>query len=195
VWAGAAHETMLYNKEAGAAVAFTEANVLSDYAAVTGFNPGDPATDQGTDVQDAAAYRRKTGIIDAAGKRHTIAAYLALDPGNLDHLFTAAYLFSAAGIGLDLPASAIDQAKRGGVWDLVSGSPNEGGHYVPLVGRLPNGLLVCVSWGRQQLVTEGFFRAFCDEAIAYVSAEDLIEQKSPEGFAYADLIADLAALA
>jgi hypothetical protein len=195
VWAGAAHETMLYNKEAGGTVAFTDANVLADYAAVTGFNPGDLATDQGTDVQDAAAYRRKTGIVDSAGKRHTIAAYLALDPGNLSHLLTAAYLFSAAGIGLSLPASAFDQAKKAEPWEVVPGSPNEGGHYVPLIGRLAGGMLVCVSWGGQQLLTESFFQTFCDEAVAYVSKEDLVNQKSPDGFAYADLIADLAVLA
>jgi hypothetical protein len=195
VWAGAAHETMLYNEEAGGTVAFTDANVLADYAAVTGFNPGDPSTDQGTDVQDAAAYRRNTGIVDSAGKRHTIAAYLALDPGNLSHLLTAAYLFSAAGIGLNLPASAIDQAKKAEPWDVVPGSPNEGGHYVPLIGRLAGGMLVCVSWGRQQLITERFFQTFCDEAVAYVSTEDLVKQKSPDGFAYADLIGDLAELA
>jgi hypothetical protein len=195
VWAGAAHETMLYNKEADGTAVFTDANVLADYAAVTGFNPGDPSTDQGTDLQDAAAYRRKAGIVDSAGKRHTIAAYLALDSGNLSHLLTAAYLFSAAGIGLNLPASAIDQAKNAEPWDVVSGSPTEGGHYVPLVGRLASGMLVCVSWGRQQLLTENFFQAFCDEAVAYVSAEDLVDQKSPDGFAYADLLADLAELA
>jgi len=195
VWAGAAHETMLLAKEADTTVSFTDANVLSDYAAVTGFNPNDPATDQGTDVQDAAAYRRKTGVIDAAGKRHTVAAYLALDPGNIDHLLLAAYLFGAVGIGLALPASALDQAKSGRIWDVVAGSPNEGGHYVPLVGRLASGTLVSVSWGRTQLMTASFFQTFCDEAVAYVSTEDLINQKSPEGFSYADLVGDLAALA
>jgi hypothetical protein len=195
VWAGAAHETMLLNKEAGAAVAFTDGGVLSDYAAATGFNANDPSTDQGTDVQEAAAYRRRTGVLDAAGKRHTIAAYLGLDPGNVEHLLLASFLFSAVGIGLSLPASAIDQAKRGQTWDVVAASPNEGGHYVPLVGRLAPDTLVSVSWGQAQLMTARFFQTFCDEAVAYVSTEDLIEQKSPEGFSYADLISDLAALA
>jgi hypothetical protein len=194
VWSGAAHETTLLNKEAGNTVGFTEAGVLADYAAVTGFDPNNPATDQGTDMQDAAAYRRKTGVVDGAGKRHTIAAYLALDPGNLDHLLLAAYLFSAVGIGIKLPASAIDQAKKDQPWDVVAGSPYAGGHYVPLVGRLAAGALVCVSWGRLQLMTEKFFQSFCDEAVAYVSTEDLKNQKSPEGFSYVDLNTDLAAL-
>src|SRR5882757_1904530 len=63
VWAGAAHETMLWNKEASKTVTFTDNEVLSDYSAVTGFNPSDPNSDQGTDMQVAASYRRKTGII------------------------------------------------------------------------------------------------------------------------------------
>jgi hypothetical protein len=202
VIAGGDHETMLFNAEAGHVVSFVDANTLGDYRAVSrlqGDNPPfDPTTlanDNGCDVQVAANYRRKTGLVDASGKRHTVAAYLALDPGDTDHLLLASYLFSAVGIGLALPSSAIDQTKKGQTWDVVSGSPNEGGHYVPLVGRLPSGALVSVSWGQTQLMTARFFQTFCDEAVAYVSTEDLVNQKSPENFSYADLISDLAALA
>jgi len=193
VWAGAAHETMLLAREAGNVLAFTDADVLGDYAAVSGFDPEKPETDQGTDLQQAADYRRKTGILDAKGSRHRIAAYLALEPGNLGHLYQAAYLFGAAGIGLQLPASAIAQNENGQVWDVVAGSPIAGGHYVPLVGRQADGLHV-VTWGAIQVMTEAFLAKYSDEAVAYVSRECLVNQKSPEGFAYADLISDLQAL-
>jgi hypothetical protein len=192
-WAGAAHETMLLAREAGNAITFTDAPVLDDYAAVTGFDPAKPETDQGTDVQQAAEYRRTTGVIDAHGSRHRIAAYLALEPGNLQHLYQATYLFGAAGIGLQLPATAPEQSKRGQTWDVVAGAPIDGGHYVPLVGRQAAGLHV-ISWGMDQVMTETFLKQYCDEAIAYVSLECLVNQKSPEGFSYADLISDLAAL-
>jgi hypothetical protein len=119
---------------------------------------------------------------------------LALEPGAVEHLYLATYLFGIAGIGLMLPASAIDQAKKGEAWDVVPGAPIEGGHYVPLVGRGAGGLRV-VSWGAVQTITERFLKQYCDEAIAYVSQESLVNGKSPEGFAYADLISDLAALA
>jgi hypothetical protein len=194
VWAGAAHETMLLAREAGRLVTFSAAAVLGDYAAATGFDPARPETDQGTDLQEAAAYRRATGIVDAHGVRHRIAAYLALDCGNLEHLYQAAYLFGVAGIGLSLPSSAIEQSKRGEAWDIVAGAAIEGGHYVPLVGRRADGLHV-VSWGVDQVMTERFLRQYCDEAIAYVSQECLLARKSPEGFSYDDLISDLAALA
>jgi hypothetical protein len=193
VFAGAAHETMLLVGEAGGIATFTDTNVLADYAAVTGFDPAKPETDQGTDMQEAAAYRRNTGIVDAHGDRHKIAAYLALEPGNLQHLFLATYLFGAVGIGLQLPASALLQTAQGLAWDVVANATIDGGHYVPLVGRQADGLHV-VSWGAIQRMTEAFLKQYCDEAVAYVSQECLLDQKSPEGFAYDDLISDLAAL-
>jgi hypothetical protein len=194
VWAGAAHETMLLTKEGGNAVSFTDDNVLSDYAAVTGFMPDNPASDQGTDMQVAANYRRQTGIVDAAGRRHRIASFLAIEPGNMQDLLLASYMF-VAGVGLRLPSSALDQTGKGETWDVVEGSPIEGGHYVPLLGRQADGLLVFVSWGAVQLATERFVQTFCDEAMAILSQEDLVNDKSPDGFDLATLRADLARLA
>jgi hypothetical protein len=193
-WAGAAHETMLLAKLGGSETSFTDANVLSDYSAVTGFNADDLGTDQGTDMQQAARYRRLTGVIDATGHRHLIASYLRLEPGHMQNLLLAAYMF-VAGVGLQLPSSALDQAANGRVWDVAPGSANEGGHYVPLFGRQADGLLVFVSWGRIQLATERFVQTYCDEAVAYLSQEDLVQQKSPDGFDFVTLAADLAKLA
>src|SRR5947209_12015282 len=116
VWAGAAHETMLWNAEAGRKVAFTDKCVLSDYSAVTGFNPKKPSTDQGTDMVVAASYRRKTGIVDASGKRHQVAAYLSIRPGDIAEHALAMWLFGAVGIGIEFPASAMDQFNAGKPW-------------------------------------------------------------------------------
>lgn len=189
VWAGAAHETMMWNLEAGKHIDFQDQNVLSDYAAVTGFNPNDPNSDQGTDMQAAASYRRKTGIVDASGNRHQVAAYLAIKPGNLTELYQAMYLFGAVGIGIQFPKSAMDQFDRGKPWSVVKDSPIDGGHYVPLVAHRSH--LMCVTWGQVQPMTLGFFQKYNDEAIAYVSLEALQNNKSPEGFDAAALLADL----
>ncbi len=94
------------------------------------------------------------------------------------------------GVGLQLPASALDQVDKGQVWDVVAGSPIESGHYVPLIGRQDD-LFVFVSWGRVQYATPRFLATYCDEAVAYLSKEELINQKSPDGFDYATLCADL----
>jgi hypothetical protein len=128
------------------------------------------------------------------GYINSMPTYLALEPGNLTHLYQAAFLFGVVGIGLQLPASAFDQTDAAKPWEVVPQSPNAGGHYVPLVGRRADGLHV-VTWGAIQVMTENFLQTYCDEAITYVSRECLVAQKSPEGFDYAALLSDLAALA
>ena len=196
VWAGAAHETMLWNKEAGRIIAFNDQSVLKDYSAVTGFNPKDPSTDQGTDMQVAASYRRKTGVLDVPGKRHKVIAYLALAPGNPDQLALAIYLFGATGIGIKFPNSAMDQFNAGKPWDVSKNAKIEGGHYIPGVGRDAKGNIVVVTWGKIQLMTPRFYTKYCDEVVAYVSDEALLAGgRTLDGFNLAQLKADLNALA
>jgi len=204
VFAGAAHETMIWTALGGNPRVFNDHSVLSDYSAVTGFSPSDPNSDQGTDMEEAAKYRRKTGVIDALGKRHTIDAYLELPGvsarGDNDYtrlipaIATSAYVFAALGIGVQFPASAMDQFDAGKPWDVVKNSPIEGGHYVPLVGRRSNGNFVVITWGKLQEVTPAFLGAYVDEAVAYVSLEQFVNGKTPEGFDIAALQADLALL-
>jgi hypothetical protein len=201
VFAGAAHETMLWNREAGRTIAFSDDSVLSDYSAVTGFDPsqtdpvtGENPTDGGTDVQVAASYRRRIGVVDSAGVRHKIGGYVALTPGDPDQLAAAAYIFGAVGIGIRVPDYAQDEFEAGQPWDTRLGVPNiEGGHYIPIVGRR-NGMFDVVTWGRIQQMTVAFYRRFCDEAIVYLSTEFLSATgASPEGFNLAQLTADLQA--
>lgn len=185
VWAGAAHEHQVWTVAGGWDRArFTISNTLEAYSAVTGFKKDDPETDNGTDMQQAASFRRKTGLIDSAGIRHTIDSYVALEIGNVDQLVLAMYLMGAAGIGLQLPRGAMDAFDRGEVWDVPKGKIKiEGGHYVPGVGRDRHGNIVYVSWGKVATMTPAFYERFCDEAVAYVSLELLNRQNlSPEGF-------------
>jgi hypothetical protein len=193
VFAGADHETMLWTGEAGSPVTFEADNAISDYSAVTGYDPAKPETDRGTDVRQALQYRQLTGLIDAKGTRHKIGAYLALEPGNTDDLLEALYLFSAVGIGLEVPESAIYQFNAEQPWSVVHGRPQiVGGHYVPLVADRGN--LVCVTWGRLQQMTLQFYKKYCDEAWAILSPEMLKGGLSLEGFDITQLQIDLSAL-
>jgi len=190
VFAGAAHETMLWNREAGRQVPFNNDAVLSDYSAVTGFNPNDPNTDQGTDMKDAASYRRKVGVVDANGNRHKILAYIALDPGNLPQLYAACYLFGAVGMGFNFPSSAWAQFDQHKVWTATRAHTN-GGHYVPVVAKRDH--LLAVTWGRTQPFTAMFYERYTDEALAYVTEErlDALTGRSLEGFDRDQLLVDL----
>jgi hypothetical protein len=195
VWAGAAHETMLWTSESGAGEAvFSTHGVLDDYAAVTGYTPTDPDTDRGTEVRAALNFRRRTGIVDARGTRHRLGAYVALQPGNIDHIHAALYLFGAVGLGIRFPASAMAQFEAHMPWTVVEAAEIDGGHYIPLVARRAD-KLDCVSWARIQPMTASFLQTYCDEAYALLSPEMLnASGRSPEGFDLHQLTRDLAAV-
>lgn len=189
VFAGAAHETMIWSRLGGNPANFNEAVTIQVYSEVTGYNAADPQSDAGTDMEYAAQYRRKTGILDANGVRHKVAAYLAINPGNLQQHLIAMYLFGAVGIGVRFPDSAMEAFRENDVWDVVPNSNIEGGHYVPLVAK--RHYIECVTWGKIQTMTEEFFQRYNDESIVYLSEEMFINRKSPEGFDYDQLLTDL----
>lgn len=195
VFAGGDHETMLWNALREVPVGFTPAAALADYSAVTGYNPADPSTDQGTNVRDALGYRRSTGLVDGAGKRHKIGAYVALEAGNWHELLEALYAFDAVGIGFEFPDYAMAQFNAGKPWAYRSGGSIEGGHYVPIVGRPGLSRVKCVTWGALQDMTRSFFEHYCDEAWGLLSVESLnAAGVTPEGLNLDALKAALAAL-
>jgi hypothetical protein len=192
VWAGAAHETMLWVREGGSRVLFTDSTVLSDYSAATGFIPSQPATDQGTNMAEAAAYRQKTGIVDASGLRHKVGPYVALEAGNLQQVTLASYLFSVAAIGVLVPQSAVKQFESAQPWSVVSTNTKiVGGHYVPVVGRNSSGHYIVVTWGRLQAAEPAWIERYMDEGLAYLSLERLRNGISPLGFDEGRLEQDL----
>lgn len=198
VWSGGAHEHMDWSQAAkNGPIAFTDKAVLSDYAKATGFDPKDPDTDNGTDMEEAAKYRRKIGLVDGNGKRHKITSYVALKAGDVDELALASYLFGAVGIGIQYPKIADDQFDAQQPWDIQPGQTSQmmGGHYVPIIGRNTKGNFLCVTWGRLHAITPAFYQRYCDEAIAYLSPA-LFDNRllTPEGFNLATLQKDLKAL-
>lgn len=190
VFAGAAHETSMWNAMGGHPVSFSDQSVLSDYSAVTGFDPATPESDRGTNMDAAAKYRRNVGIVDDAGVRHKVDVYMAITAGDVREHLIAMYLFGAVGIGINFPRSAMAQFNAGKTWGVVKNSPLDGGHYVPLVARDRG--FVCVTWGRTQRMTDTFFKKYNDESIVYLSSEALINGRSMEGFDTDALLADLA---
>jgi hypothetical protein len=174
VFAGADHETMLWNRLARHDVSFVEANALADYSAVTGFNPNDPSTDQGTEVRAAMGYRRDTGLIAADGTRHKIDAYVSIDPKNWDMLIRSIWTFGAVGIGFAVPNSIWNQWSAGAVWDIVANDGGiDGGHYVPMVGYPAVDQVTFITWGKRAVMTRAFYEKYNDEAWVPLTKEEL----------------------
>lgn len=192
-FAGGGHEHQLWRAQGRSTVSFTDHNILSAYGEATGFTPNDPNSDQGTDMDEGAAWRRKVGIADSSGARHKVSAYVDLVSGQsaLDQIAVATYLFGAAGIGIEVPQYAMDQFDAGKPWDIARKNTKIlGGHYIPVVGRQDDHYLV-VTWGKLQPVTARFLNKYCDQGVAYLSTEILWGGKSIEGFNSSQLLDDL----
>lgn len=191
--AAAGHLVMEWTSLLGSEVVPTDDQIVAAYSAISGYDPATGAHDDGAVEVDVLNYWRRTGI---AGRQ--IVAYAALEPGNVEHVRDAVYLFDGVYIGVALPVSA----QRQRVWSVPpggatgQGAPGSwGGHAVPVVGYDRRGLTV-VTWGATKRMTWGFWRAYCDEAYAIIS-QDFIDKssgRSTEGFDLAALQADLRAV-
>lgn len=189
VLADAGHVTTYLNALAGHTVIVTGKESIADYSHLTGYVIGDDATDQGTDMRAALNFRRKTGILDHAGKRHKIYGYVALEPTNHVELQEALRIFDAVSIGFNFQAAQMDQFNAGHQWTYVKGSPNEGGHDVPVLTRHTITVNGCVSWARVQPFTKSFYTHLNDEAYGIISQESVVNGHTPEGVLWADLLA------
>ncbi len=176
----------------GTEVIPSDDDVVAAYSAITGYDPVTGANDNGAVELDVLNYWRKQGI---AG--HQLMAYVAIEPGNHDHVKDSVQLFGNCYIGLGLPISA----QRQRVWSVPPGGPDGdgapwswGGHAVPVVGYDARGL-ICVTWGALKRMTWGFWNAYCDEAYALLSPDWLKPSgEAPSGFDLATLEADLQSL-
>lgn len=183
-------------------VVLSDNSVLFAYQAVSGYSPNKPGSDRGAVVLDVLNYWRKRGI-----GGHKIAAFVSVNPHNIDEIKTAVSLFGNCYIGVGLPLTAQDPlpgVNGNPVWsvrheaDGASRAPfSWGGHAIPVVGYghdvEGNDGSEVVSWGQVFDMTWGFFAAYCDEAYAVVS-QDWIERdgRAPSGFDLANLLGDLA---
>lgn len=179
------------------------ANAISFYSVLTGYDPtqtaadGSNPTDQGTVVQDALDYWRKTGVFtDSAGKAHKIAAFAAVDLTDWTEIENAVSLFGQVILGFNFPESAMDQFNAGQPWTVVKGSPLDGGHCVVLVGYDADWLYV-LTWGVVQKMARAFWTKYVDEAWVVVT-QDTINAEGASAYGgvvdLATLGADFAAL-
>lgn len=194
VFAGAGHEIMLWNAEAGKRVDISTATTLSNYATVTGYDArqadpvtGENPTDQGTDVAQWLSIRRKTGFMDDHGKPHKIGAYIALEPGNVDQLRYAAYYFDGVGLGINFPQQWMDIFDQGGrSWPALHTPDYVGGHYITAVAFRSKRPVV-ITWGQRVEMTQAAYEQTCDEAYAYLTPEKLANGVDLQGFNYQKL--------
>jgi hypothetical protein len=169
VWAMIGHTIQTWTANASTEVDVPVEALLKGYADVTGFRPDDPSTDQGTVMQDAFSYWRKSGV---AG--HKILAFAEVDHRSLVELESAVALFGEVLLAIDLPDSAMGQFDAGQPWDVVYGAQSEGGHAI-CSARYDTGNKsapwTVITWGREQPVTTRFLSKYLREAWIAVAPE------------------------
>lgn len=188
VEAGYAHQVQIWGDRSGHPFVPDNQEVLGTYTAITGFNPADPATDQGTDMLTAVGYWRSTGL---GGQQ--ITAYAALNPLAQTEMCESIAWYGGAYIGLQLPLSAQNQV--GAEWTVTTGAQavagSWGGHCVPLSGYDQN-TLWCVTWGKLQAMTWQFLTTYCDEAFVLLATDWIAASgQAPSRLAWGQLLADL----
>lgn len=188
--AAAGHMIQAWTAAVGRELTPEEAQVIGAYWA-TG------SEDTGRYELDVLNYWRKTGIGD-----DKIAAFVAIDPKNLDHVRFAIATFGGVYVGVALPLTAQGQPEWTVVGDGQSGGSAPGGwggHAIPYVaydtaddGKGQGGSLKCVTWGAPLKMSDAFHLAYCDEAYAIVTTDWLAENgESPAGLNLQALLDDL----
>lgn len=190
--AGSIEEIRLANALRGVTVNFTDETAVQNYSEITGYVPGDPSTDQGTDVHELYEFRQNTGLVDADGNRHKIVAYAGLTPGDFDELLIALSLFDMVGIGIQVPDYCEAEFEAGQPWHLLRGRHRiEGGHYIPVVDAASRTEAGLFTWGGHGGITAPFYATYNTVAVVALTEELFTGGKSPEGVDFNRLATDL----
>ena len=191
------HQHQLWCAETGKRIPLSDAVAIKNYSAVTGYNPKDPSTDQGTDLAQLCSYRQHTGLIDGAGHRHKVGAYLALNPKDFQQLLYAIFYLDGVTIGVDFPSQWMTAFNAGNyLWDKLPHPNVEGGHAITGVASVTPGSVRIVTWGTDLVnLTQAGYEQANDEAYVFISLDRLNNNGLDiNGFDIVKLRADLAAL-
>lgn len=186
VIAGKYHQIGLWSaNKSGSPVLATDQEVYQQYQSICG--PGD----NGCVITDVLDVFRNSGL-PAAGVRHKIDGYVAVDWTNKLEVMTAVYLFGSLSLGINLPG---DWTCTNCTWGKTN-SQIVGGHDVCVIGYTTAGVQIATWGGIVTITWEAFLsHQWIEEAYAQLSPDWYgNDQLSPLGIDVATLKADLEAL-
>ncbi len=194
VIAGRAHRIgELTGDASGKPFVYTKAQILAEYERIGGYDPKDPNTDQGCDMTVAANDGVTVGYADGSKD----VGYIVIDPSDQHEVMAAIYLFEVGDFACCLPDAWISPfpSGDGAVWDVAGDPDPSNGHCYEIVDYDTDGVWVD-TWGLYVKQTWKATAKYGVESaggtlIIHLNADQLIaaSQKSPDGVAWADLIA------
>jgi hypothetical protein len=193
--AGACHIVEAATAVAGSPVTMSAADAVRFYELSTGYNPDNPASDQGGDEVTVLNAWRDHGL---DGKStHAIAGYVSLDTGNAEEIKAAMATFGPClYFGLELADTWANNPNNGFVWDVGAPPDPDDGHCVVGVGYDDLGVQID-SWGLIGTITWAAIAQFCSEAaegnlFAVLTKEVISKARAtaPDGLDWDALVAD-----
>lgn len=168
------------------------------YVLACGYNPRVPGEGPGGNEQTVLTYLLNHGAPIGPGglQRHKIAAFVEVDPRNLDDVKRTISDCGVAYIGFNVPTSLnLPDGVPPQVWDYdPTKAKTIGGHAVILAGYDANGATV-ISWGQKYTMTWSFFSHFVDEIYAIADSEWVASTgKTPGGLSLDELEVQMQAL-
>lgn len=193
VIAGALHLVKLWSASTNRTLNLTEQLAINIYSEFTGYDPSNPATDRGANMRSFLKHWLATGLPDGDGGNHKIGAYVLLDPGDLEQLRAAIYLFGGVFTGVWLPEEAMEAFIKRQPWTVYPDDLNPGGGHCIIYGGKDIVYNYAVTWGDVHPTDDAFYKQYNEESYAVISP-DMINDKGVtlEGFDLEQLRADLA---
>lgn len=145
----------------------TKQQVVGAYSTITGYNPSDPSTDQGSNMLDVCKFLQKTGL---AGWKFD--GYAQLNTQNVDQVKAAVFNFGWVYFGIVVPKSIVAAIQAGRIpqnWNYSSKDrETNNGHALGGFGYGRAGLAFN-SWGNWYHMDWNFWLNWVDEAYVLYS--------------------------
>lgn len=191
--AGLANLRILFTSHTGKISIPTLQQVVSLYSAITGYIPGNESTDNGAAMTDVLNYWQTKGFVG-----NKILGWAQIDHTNETDRQLAVDLFGATYVGVQLPASAQDQFIEGQEchFEVISGSPIEGGHCIihPGYGATGGAYVTWANWFVK--ASTAWEQTYIDEEYVVITQDwiNQVTKKTPGGLDLVTLQQDLKAL-
>lgn len=166
--------------------------IIEFYELAGGYNPANPATDQGCVISDVLRLWNARGV-SVGGYMDRISGFIRVDPLVATETKYSLWWFGAVYIGVQLPIAW----QTAHSWDLPANllgdnAPGSwGGHAIPIVAYDADGVTV-ITWGEKMKMSWAAMHAYCDESWAVISPDFINQQGvTPANFDWAYLLASM----
>ena len=184
-----------------AGIETTESDAMVErlYALITGFDPNNQASDQGTVLQQLLAYWLNAGApIGDGSTTEKLIAWFEVDPRNFNDVFRTIAECGGAYVGMWVPSDVTMAIANGNpVPSIWTGSPDPtAGHcvWVPAYNRTIDQLTI-ESWGSKYAISRGAWAECVEECYALFDPSWIAATgKTPFGMTRAEALAAMAAL-